>query len=131
MSRSRKYRDEQGRIIDLLAEHWPQTFFVYELHRRPLKVGIHLDIAAALGDELSEFEIKIGLRAYTSNLFYLKQLRPGAVRINLVTEKEAAWAVKQQKVQSKPPKCRSIKSPDRLASALGALKKAARARRAA
>ena len=34
-------------IIELLAERWPAAFSVFERRRRPLKVGVHVDILAA------------------------------------------------------------------------------------
>jgi|SRR5262245_22963302 hypothetical protein len=37
-----------GAVIALLAERWPQCFAVFEQRRKPIKVGIHRDITAAL-----------------------------------------------------------------------------------
>ena len=34
--------------IELLAEHWPQAFFIYEVRRRPLAIGIREALLAAL-----------------------------------------------------------------------------------
>jgi ProQ/FINO family len=35
-------------VILLLAERWPAAFKVHEGRRKPLKVGIHLDVMAAI-----------------------------------------------------------------------------------
>jgi hypothetical protein len=36
--------------IAALAARFPRAFFVYERRRRPLKIGIHLDLAVAAPD---------------------------------------------------------------------------------
>jgi ProP effector len=69
--------------ISLLAEKYPRTFFVHEAKRRPLKVGIHVDIIATVNGAIEPHELVAALRAYTSNAVYLTRLRPGATRIDL------------------------------------------------
>jgi sRNA-binding protein len=79
-------RIEPGRtveIIAMLAERWPACFAIYEKRRRPLKVGIDKDIAAAIGDIVSMDELKVALRAYVSNEAYLDACFVGAWRIDL------------------------------------------------
>jgi len=67
--------------LTALALRWPRTFWVLETRRRPLKVGIHLDIMAAGG--FSEPELRAALRAYTVNAAYRRNLVAGAERIGL------------------------------------------------
>ena len=52
---------------------------VYELLRRPLKVGIHTDILALLPD-LPPKELRIALALYTGNVGYLQRVAQGAWR---------------------------------------------------
>jgi ProP effector len=91
-------------IIDILAEWFPQAFVVYEARRRPLKIGIHLDIIERTGGAIERQELSRALRIYVANNGYLMRAsRPGAVRVDLdgqpageVTvdrpmEHEAAW----------------------------------------
>jgi ProQ/FINO family len=44
-------------ILELLAERWPSAFSIYEARRRPLKIGVHLDILAALDDAVTADEL--------------------------------------------------------------------------
>jgi ProP effector len=69
--------------IALLAETWPQTFVVYEVRRKPLKLGIHNDIMAALDGAMTLQELRTGLSYYTNNVGYLRASHEGAVRIDL------------------------------------------------
>jgi sRNA-binding protein len=70
-------------VIELLAERFPKAFFVYERRRKPLKVGIRQDLAAALDGALSERELSLGLGWYCRNKAYRAQLIKGAWRIDL------------------------------------------------
>ena len=70
-------------VIERLAERWPRAFAVFEARRRPLKIGIHDDIIAALGGEVTAAEIGVALRHYTGNIGYLHGLRTGAPRVGL------------------------------------------------
>jgi ProP effector len=86
-------------LIALLAERWPDCFAVYQTRRRPLKVGIHRDVLAALGDMVTARELSVALGIYTGNVVYLCHCREHAVRIDLdgnavgvVTAEEAAHA---------------------------------------
>jgi ProP effector len=104
------------RVKALLAKRWPLTFAV----PRPLKRGIHHDLAAAALD-LSKQQIKIGLTAYAGQPAYLQSLRPGAMRVDLdgqeagaVTEEEAAQAVerlKELKARQKQKRIQSSTKP--------------------
>jgi ProP effector len=70
-------------VIKLLSEKFPAAFSCVDRERRPLKIGIHLDILAALGDAVTPDELRHALRIYTSNRFYRAQLQVGATRIDL------------------------------------------------
>src|SRR5262249_14139054 len=85
--------------ITLLAETFPKAFFVYQERRRPLKLGIHLDILAVLDGVITPAELHRALGFYCSNPSYLGHLRKGAWRIDLdgkpagaVSDDEAAHA---------------------------------------
>lgn len=88
-------------VIELLAERFPQCFAVYELRRRPLKVGIRDDIVAAINGAIEPRWLNRALSFYTHNVGYLHSLRAGAVRIDLdgnaageVTEEQAVLSLK-------------------------------------
>jgi sRNA-binding protein len=70
-------------VLELLVETWPKCFAIYEKRRRPLKIGIHLDILAALDGAVTPAELSRALRMYTANAVYRSRLRAGAVRIGL------------------------------------------------
>jgi len=119
----------------LLAECWPLAFSIYENRRRPLKIGIHLDIAATLDGAVTPAELALALRCYCANKVYRSRLIAGAVRIGLdgapagiVTEKEATQTptTPASKIPSKAP---TIPAPKRLS--LADLQAAARERKAA
>jgi ProP effector len=68
--------------VALLCERFPKTFFMFELRRRPLKIGVHLDIAALL-PTLSIKEIPSAMRWYTANRFYNKACIENTPRLDL------------------------------------------------
>ena len=116
--------------LELLAQRWPSTFSVFEGRRRPLKVGIHLDILAALGGAVAADALSLALKVYVSNKVYRSRLIAGATRIGLdgapagtVSEKEAASTPKM----AAPAK--TVATPKRLS--LADLRAAAAARKAA
>jgi ProP effector len=70
--------------IAILAEWFPKTFWIYEGRRRPLKVGIHIDIIERTAGAIEPKELGRALRYYTANTGYLRSAsRPGAVRVDL------------------------------------------------
>jgi ProP effector len=88
-------------IIAMLCEKFPKAFVMYEQRRRPLKLGIHRDVAAAL-PALSVMEIKTAMRCYCGNLGYNRACVEGAARIDFdgnavgtITADEAANAKHQ------------------------------------
>lgn len=85
--------------LELLAERWPACFHLFEKRRWPLKVGIHIDIMAALDGAVTPSELRRALGCYTANYVYRSRLVVGAMRVGLdglpcgtVTEKEAEYA---------------------------------------
>lgn len=86
--------------IEFLVERFPTCFSLYEWRRRPLKVGIRDDIAAA-DNTITLQQIRHGLARYCGSDGYLSAMRAGAARIDLdgnvvgaVTEEQAAGAAK-------------------------------------
>src|SRR5262245_58633476 len=69
--------------IALLAELYPKCFSVYEGRRRPLKIGIHNDILAAVDGAITPLELGKALGIYCSNRAYLGHTRKGAWRLDL------------------------------------------------
>jgi ProP effector len=70
-------------VIALLAETFPRCFSVYEGRRRPLKIGIHKDILAAVDGALTLPELSKALRVHCANGAYLHSSREGAQRTDL------------------------------------------------
>ena len=70
-------------VIALLAERWPATFSIREARRKPLKVGIHLDVMAAIDGAITRAELSRALGCYVANTVYLARLRVGAKRLGL------------------------------------------------
>jgi ProP effector len=122
----------------LLAETWPACFCVYERRRRPLQLGIHRDILAALGGAVTEEELSRALRYYTGNAWFLRAMVAGAARISLdgnpagtVTPEEAATAtvrLANRKRKRPPSPIPTAPSPQRIS--LADLRREAQARKA-
>ena len=70
-------------VIALLAERWPVTFSIREARRKPLKIGVHLEIISALDGVVTKAELSTALACYVANPTYLSRLREGAKRIAL------------------------------------------------
>jgi sRNA-binding protein len=96
--------------IDIFRARVPRCFARH--HPIPLKIGIHLDIAAAL-PELPTTDIGRGLKFYVSRFVYLESCIEGATRIDLngdpagvVSAAEAAnaqrWLAKRRKGRTAP-----------------------------
>jgi sRNA-binding protein len=96
---SRKRKAAVLATVTLLAERFPAAFFTFEGQRRPLKIGIAVDICEAV-PELNKEHLQWALARYCMSPGYLRSLTVGAVRIGLagdpagsVTEEAAAKAV--------------------------------------
>jgi sRNA-binding protein len=72
MAKSPEAENAQNTIA-ALADLWPQAFAIYEQRRRPLKLGIHNDVLAALNAAANPKEIAIALRWYCGNVGYLRK----------------------------------------------------------
>jgi len=79
-------RARSARVIAMLADRFPQSFFVAERERRPLKTGIFRDIRAALGDGIDELQLSAALAMYCRAVGYLKHCKEGTPRIDLSGE---------------------------------------------
>ena len=95
MSTTRKQIDE---ALELLCARFPKCFVMFERRRRPLKLGIHLDIIAALGERIDRRLLRQALRFYTSNIHYGASQKPGVPRIDLYGN--ACGAVSEADAQS-------------------------------
>jgi sRNA-binding protein len=91
---------EAAKTLDVLRERFPACFApLTQRHRWPLKVGVHIDIQAAVPD-LSSVAIRQALGFYTGAAGYLELMTAGRPRIGLdgrpagpaVSEADAAKA---------------------------------------
>ena len=87
--------------IALLASTWPRCFSAPISGRRPLKVGIGKEIAAATEGAITPEELDAALRLYVTHKGYLRKLREGVQRVDLdgnpagtVTAEQAATALR-------------------------------------
>jgi sRNA-binding protein len=83
-------------VIALLAERWPGAFSIHEKKRRPLKIGIHLDVMAAIDGAITHAELSRALGCYVANGAYLSRLREGAKRIALDGEPSGTVTAEQE-----------------------------------
>jgi len=83
LSARQRWHQAAAATIALLAETFPKCFSIYEGRRRPLKIGIRLDIQAALDGTITPTELHRALGVYCSNPAYLGALRKGAWRLDL------------------------------------------------
>jgi ProP effector len=70
-------------LIPILAERFPAAFAVNPRYRMPLKLGIHVDILAQLGETITPQALSDALRIYVHNPHYLKALAAGADRVDI------------------------------------------------
>jgi ProP effector len=80
-SRNAREAAAAAATIERLAATFPQCFAVYQLRRRPLKVGIHHDIIVRV--MVDQRELHRALRLYVHNIGYLRSMRAGVPRIDL------------------------------------------------
>jgi ProP effector len=67
-------------VLAILAARYPACFFLAAHERRPLKIGIHKEIAL---EGITTEELNRAFWTYTSNESYRQALQEGAVRIGL------------------------------------------------
>jgi sRNA-binding protein len=99
-----------GATLELLAEQFPKCFSVFEGRRRPLKIGIHHDVLAALDGAVTPQELGRALRVYVVNRVYLSRLVAGAVRIDLAGE-PAGIVTPEQVPPPRPRPARKAAAP--------------------
>jgi sRNA-binding protein len=95
-------------MLHILAKTFPRAFFPSGRSCRPLRVGIFEDLDPVLPLEIDRARLKLCLGYYTGRHSYLRELKPGAIRIGLhgrpagrVSPKEAAnAATRLQKLHS-------------------------------
>jgi ProP effector len=92
-------RAQIGAVIELLCVRFPQTF--NGRSPWPLKVGLHTDLLAALGDAVRPRDLKSALRAYTSNVRYLRALSAGAERVDLDGKPTGTVTIEDEAVATK------------------------------
>jgi sRNA-binding protein len=73
--------ERKREIIVMLCERFPHAFSLKQ--RRPLKVGIHKDLLAALEDTIPRNELDGAMKYYVRGLSYLQSLVAGGQRIDL------------------------------------------------
>jgi sRNA-binding protein len=96
---SRKRKAAVLATVSLLAERFPDAFFVLEGRRAPLKIGIAAEICEAVPD-INREHLQWALARYCMSPGYLRSLTSGAMRVGLageaagvVTDEAAAKAV--------------------------------------
>src|SRR4051794_11990494 len=118
-----KRHTQVHQTLELLCREFPKCFVLYEIRRRPLKVGILNDILARLGDRIDREQLGLALRVYVVNRHYRKSQQPGAPRIDLdgnesgvVSEAEGARAAadvaKHTKAAAAIRKQTAVRQPD-------------------
>jgi sRNA-binding protein len=98
--------DAEAAIV-LLAELFPRAFAVYELRRRPLKLGIRDNIIARIGDVITPRELAQAMRLYCRNTGYLQAVARGDARVDLdgnavgvVSAEHSAQAATELKIRA-------------------------------
>ena len=94
-----KMQGLEAEMLPVFVKSFPRAFFPSGLGCRPLRIGIFEDLDAALPLEIDRARLKAYLGLYTGQPGYLRELKPGAIRIGLngraagrVSPKEAASA---------------------------------------
>ncbi len=100
--RNRRAREEW---LPALIAKYPDTFFEDPRKRKPLKVGIHLDVLADETNALANYQLTSALRWYTGAYGYQLALKEGVARVDLsgaasgaVTAEDAKAAVEKAKM---------------------------------
>jgi ProP effector len=83
-------------VLGILRRTFPSCFG--RKRRRPLKIGIHSDVAETLGTLVTPDEIEAALARYTRAQSYLKCLRTGAPRIDLLGRAAGEVSAEQAKI---------------------------------
>jgi ProP effector len=116
-------RSDIAAIIALLAEMYPKAFFVWEARRKPLKIGIHVDIIAKVNGAIKPFELYHALAAYCNNLRYLGGMHVGAVRIDLDGNPAGVVSAEEGRIAHEKFSTRLLKAANRNKRAINQPKK--------
>ena len=124
--------------VELLAATWPRCFSIAFASRKPLKVGIGKEIAAATEGALTPEELDAAMRLYTGAKGYLRTLQEGAQRVDLdgapagpVSATEAAFARKRiERIEARDSARTRASGLAKQATALKAMAEAEAARKA-
>jgi ProP effector len=91
-------------LIAKLTAIWPQAFFINQDAKKPLKLGIHADMAGQ-AHGFSDAELRRALSQYCRSPGYLAACTEGATRVDLNGEPagtvDAAGAARQREVRAK------------------------------
>jgi sRNA-binding protein len=92
--------ERADKVIEALHRLWPSCFKVGEAHRHPLMIGMYDTLKVRLEPmitkgRISETDLKIALRRYTTGVGYLKACRTGKWRIDLSGHRSGAVTRKQ------------------------------------
>ena len=83
VARARQLACSAYAAIALLAGRFPHAFMILETRRRPLKVGIFSEVAAAVNGAVEPHELRAAFHAYTDNSGYSRSVRSGAAGVDL------------------------------------------------
>jgi ProP effector len=96
---NKQVHDQILATIETLALAFPKTFHVYQVRRKPLKIGIFRDLITQMDGVITPKELSVGLRYYCGSSAYLRAMAKDAWRVDLdgnpagsVTANEAAEA---------------------------------------
>src|ERR1700738_2780179 len=114
----KRRKQAANEALGVLAEWFPNAFFLYERKRKPLKVGIQDDLITATAGAITVREIRDALCRYTGNVHYLRGVAAGGERIDLdgkpagqVTPSEAEHARVRWAAAAKPVAVAAIPNP--------------------
>ncbi len=89
----------EAEMMPILVKTFPRAFFPSGRGCQPLRIGIFEDLNTVLPPAIDRARLKLYLGLYTGQPSYLRELKPGAIRIGLngrgagrVSPKEAASA---------------------------------------
>ena len=92
-----------GAVIELLAETFPACFAIFEQRRRPLKIGIHHDVLAALDGVITQEELSRALAIYAANKWYREKFSSLALCASISTAKPQASSHRSRRCRTANP----------------------------
>jgi sRNA-binding protein len=73
----------ENELLPVLVNLFRRAFFARGKTCRPLRIGIHDDLDAALPPEIDRAKLRKYLAYYTTGSRYLREIQPGVVRVDL------------------------------------------------